>query len=115
MKLNALTKAEKALLVFLERVCVDNEGIYNIEHLSREDRKIMERWKTQGIIDHGRVAPMHARAGKSVWVKLSRDAIVAAYGFRQERAERAWLDRRWITDAEQLDASEPCESFDEDE
>lgn len=100
IEIDQLTKAEKGLLLFLESASTENGGIYRPEGINVEDRAIMDRWKTAGVIDHGRVASQHLTESRSFWVRLSPLAMQAAHTLRAARAERMWDNREWISTAE---------------
>lgn len=84
----------------MECAAVDYGGTYQPERTNAEDRAIMDRWKAEGIIDHGRVASEHLTEKRSVWVRLSPMAMQAAHALRIERAERMWGNRSWISTSE---------------
>jgi len=107
MIINQLTKTERSLLLFLECAAVDVAGIYHSESLNAEDRQIMDRWKSEALIDHGRVASETNNPNGRVWVKLSPTAMAAAHEERSARADRMWRQRGWITTAEKRAKSAP--------
>jgi hypothetical protein len=92
-----LTKDEKSLLLFAECACVDYGGIYQPERLNDDDRQILKAWKLEGFCDHGRVASEHLTSTRSVWLKLSDEAMQLAHELRIERARRMWARRGWIS------------------
>jgi hypothetical protein len=103
--IDQLTKTEKSLLLFMECAAVDHGGIYQPERTNTEDREIMDRWKAEGFIDHGRLASEHLKPGRTVWCSLSVDAMEMAHSLRKELAARMWENRTWISTAEKRDAA----------
>lgn len=103
--IDQLTKTEKSLLLFMECAAVDNGGIYQSERTNAEDREIMDRWKAEGFIDHGRVASEYLTATRRVWIHLTPEAMALAQELRRARAERMWFARTWETTAEKRDAA----------
>jgi hypothetical protein len=103
--IDQLTKTEKSLLLFMECAAVDEGGIYQTERTNAEDREIMDRWKAEGFIDHGRVASEYLTATRRVWIKLTPEAMALAQELRRARAERMWIARTWESTAEKRDAA----------
>jgi len=95
-----LTKDEKSLLLFLENAYVEHAGVYDPRCINDCDRAIMDRWKSDGIIDHGRVAFDDVTPKRAAWCKLSAATMDVAHKLRTERAERMWTARKWRTTAE---------------
>ena len=95
--IDQLTKTEKQLLLFLECAAVDHGGLYQSERTNAEDRTMMDLWRDQGFIEHGRVASEHLTPICRVWVRLSVDAENLAHAARAERSARMWTNRGWVT------------------
>lgn len=100
-----LTKTEKSLLLFLECAAVDHAGIYRPESTNAEDCKLMDTWRDQGFIEHGRVASKWLKEGRTVWVYLSAEAFKLAHELREERALRMWGNKTYGTTHELRAAS----------
>jgi hypothetical protein len=100
VKTEDLSKDEKSLLLMLECACVDYGGIYQPERLNDADRAILERWKKDGILDHGRVASEFITMNRRVWVRLSGEAMQAAQELRSEHYARMLANRNWLSTAE---------------
>lgn len=96
----SLTKTERTLLLFLETSCVDFAGVYDPRRINDEDLAIMNQWKEEGFIDHGRIAFKFHKPTRTVWCKISPEAMDLAHTLRKERAERMWDNREWRTTAE---------------
>ncbi len=95
-----LTKPEKNLLLFLECCSVDYAGVYQPARINSEDLEIMDRWRDEGFIDHGRVSSEYLTRSRCVWAKLSPEAEDLAQQVRRERAARMWANREWTTTEE---------------
>ena len=103
--IDQLTKTEKSLLLFLECAAVDNGGIYRPECTNAEDREIMDRWREEGFIDHGRVSSEYVTPARQVWVQLTPEAMLLAQELRRARAERMWKARTWESTSEKRSAA----------
>jgi len=95
--IDQLSKLEKQLLLFLECAAVDHGGIYQTERTNAEDREMMDLWRDQGFIEHGRVASEYLTPTRRVWVRLSQEAENLAAICRHERAGRMWINKGWVT------------------
>ena len=103
--IDQLTKTEKSLLLFLECAAVDHTGIYRRESTNAEDRELMDTWRDQGFINHGRVASKWLKEGRTVWATLSPEAFKLAHQLREERALRMWGNKNYVTTHEYRAAS----------
>lgn len=93
-----MTKDEKSLLLYLETRAVDHSGVVNIQHMNEGDMKIAERWNKSGFVEFGRIAFKYLNSLRgSHYVHLSAKAWEAVAALRQERAERTWNKREWLT------------------
>ena len=99
------TKTEKSMLLFAECCVVDNGGIYQSERTNADDREVMDRWKAEGFIDHGRVSSEFLTATRRVWITLSPEAMALAQELRRERADRMWKNRTWTTTVEKRESA----------
>lgn len=95
-----LTPQEESLLLFCECAMVDYGGLYESCHLNNNDRDILDVWKSNGFADHGRIASSDIKGTRTVWVKLSAEAMQAAHLLRTQRAIRKWNKRTWQTAVE---------------
>lgn len=101
-----MTSAEKSLLLYLETCAVDQGGRLDQRRINDQDLKIMAEWQGDGFVETGRVASESiTRSQGSFWVTLSDEAWKLAHRFREERAERMWHNRRWMTTDEKREGS----------
>ena len=103
--IQSLTKTEKSMLLFAECCVVDHGGIYQSERTNAEDREVMDRWKAEGFIDHGRVSSEFLTATRRVWITLSPEAMALAQELRRERADRMWKNRTLTTTVEKRESA----------
>lgn len=107
--IDSLTVSQASLLLLLECAAVDYEGVYQPERLNQADREVMNHWKAEGFIDHGRVASedVTVSGNRLVWVRLSPEAVAMAHELRAKRIERKWTGRQWKTTAEKRESRTP--------
>lgn len=98
--IDKLTRDEISLLLYAESCMVDYGGLYQFERTNEADRKIMDRWRKDGFMDHGRVASECLRPHVSLWLRLSPEGVAMAQELRRRRIERGWNGRKWYSTAE---------------
>ena len=103
--LETMTKDEKSLLLFLETRAVDQSGKVQTEHMNDDDRKIVERWNSEGFVRYGRVASEDLNKHGTHWCHLSDEAWALAHAERKARAARLWIKRTWCTTEEKRAAA----------
>lgn len=98
--LEALSRDERSLLLFLETRAVDYCGRVNGVHMNAADFAIAKRWAAEKFIAFGRVIAKCITSDGAHWVELSDEAWALAHAERKARAVRLWLERGFITTAE---------------
>ncbi len=96
-----MERNERSLLLYLETCAVDQHGRMDARRLNADDFAILDRWKSEGFIEYGRVCSADHRKNVAVgagdgtlWARLSGPAWIIAHDERKARAERGWCDAR---------------------
>ena len=95
-----MNRVESSLLLYLETRTVDYSGIYDPRHLNDVDRDILDKWKGEGFLDHGRVSSEYLTPRRCLWVRLSVEAVGVAAELRSRKADQGWRSRKWTTTEE---------------
>lgn len=103
MKLDTMTKVERALLLYLEACAVDQRGAVDAQRINEFEADIVARWREAGFIQFGRIAsqPFEAAGVRENWVELSQEAWALAHAERQAQSARMSAKRAWLK-AEEL-------------
>jgi hypothetical protein len=94
------TKTELSLLLFIETAMVDHGGSFNPQHVNVEEFEILDWWKEEKYIDHGRIVHRDIKSGKCHWVTLTSQAFADAHRERIARSVRLYNGRRWVKTSE---------------
>jgi len=100
--LEAMTKDERSLLLFLESCAVDQGGSVKSVHMNGADFEIAKRWNQEGFVKFGRIRSADLSRGGSHWCALSDEAWILAHAERKARAVRMWDKRQWKTTEESV-------------
>lgn len=101
MKLDAMTKDERSLLLFFETCAVDQRGGVDGRRINDADREIAQRWNECGFVLFGRmsfkdVSRLHKiNVVRTDWCELSDEAWKLAHEERRARAARMAKDRKY--------------------
>ena len=98
--LEAMTKDERSLLLFMESCAVEKSGRVKAVHMNADDLKTAEQWNKEGFVKFGRIALEDISEFGSNWCRLSEEAWQLAFAERKDRANRIWDKRLWKTTAE---------------
>jgi hypothetical protein len=79
---------ELNLLMYLETCLVDHSGVVDHRKINDEERELMNSWKKQGLIKHGRIYSKDYKPGRTHWVLFSEKAWKLAHEERIARANR---------------------------
>lgn len=98
---DAMTAAQKNLLLFLETQAVDYGGAVDVRRLEHRDHVLIRAWSSRKFITYGRIATdSNLPTYRNVWVTLSPEAWAMAHAERQARNARMNAKRAWRTTEE---------------
>lgn len=98
---HGLGRGESSLLLYLESCAVDLGGRLDPRRLNDDDRTILEEWKKESFVEHGRIRSEDCNDQGCEWVRLSPEAHIIAAKERLQRAGRMWKNRRYLTTFEE--------------
>ena len=101
--LEKMSRDEKSLLLFLETRAVDYGGRVNLAHMNKEDIDISKKWNKEGFIGFGRIVHRHHNSDGTNWCQLSDEAWKLAHEERNNRANRLWENRSWLSTVDNME------------
>jgi len=90
--LDAMTKDERGLLLYLEARAVDHGGKVEGSKMNAEDFEMAKAWSALSLIGFSRLLSAHVRGGSTHAVQLSDNAFALAGEERKRRAYRTLHD-----------------------
>ena len=90
-----MTKDEISLILYLETRIVDRIGRVDMEQINDVDLEIINKWKSEGLIQFGRIKIKDHNSDGTHWVDFSEKAWDLAHSQRQARGKRMVIERNY--------------------
>jgi hypothetical protein len=97
VKVQEMTRDERALLLYLETREVDHSGRVDGRRMNKADHDTAERWNREGFVRFGRIVAADRSEAGCHWCELSDEAFALAHAARKERAMRSRESRPFMT------------------